>query len=126
MTAVHTSVKTDTISHFLDALAAKIPAPGDGATAGLHLAQGAALVSCNAMPQSRSATTTPATFAPAPEVRTSSSTPSRAGLAVLRPCRASVGPVTTALLLANTDTAATDLHVRAHVTAGELVGSAAL
>jgi hypothetical protein len=38
----------------------------------------------------------------------------------------SVGPVTTALLLANTATAAIDLHVRAHVTAGKLVGSAAL
>jgi hypothetical protein len=93
MTAVHTSVKTDTISHFLDALAAKIPAPGGGATAGLHLAQGAALVSMVARPasptpQSRSATTTPATFPPAPEARTSKPTPSRAGLAVLRPCRA--------------------------------------
>ena len=38
MTAVHTSVQTDTISDFLDALAAKIPAPGGGAAAGLHLA----------------------------------------------------------------------------------------
>lgn len=45
MTAVQTSVQTDTISDFLDALAAKIPAPGGGAVAGLHLAQGAALVS---------------------------------------------------------------------------------
>ena len=42
MTAVQTSVQTDTISDFLDALAAKIPAPGGGAVAGLHLAQGAA------------------------------------------------------------------------------------
>jgi hypothetical protein len=33
--------------------------------------------------------------------------------------------VTTALLLANTLTAATDLHVRAHLSTGELVGSAA-
>jgi methylenetetrahydrofolate dehydrogenase (NADP+)/methenyltetrahydrofolate cyclohydrolase len=44
----------------------------------------------------------------------------------LTPVPGGVGPVTTALLLANTGTAATDLHVRAQVTAGELVGSAAL
>lgn len=36
---------TETIVGFLDSLAAKVPAPGGGATAGLHLAQGAALVS---------------------------------------------------------------------------------
>ena len=44
----------------------------------------------------------------------------------LTPVPGSVGPVTTALLLANTATAAIDLHVRAQLTAGELVGSAAL
>ena len=44
----------------------------------------------------------------------------------LTPVPGGVGPVTTALLLANTVTAATDLHVRAQLTAGELVGSAAL
>lgn len=36
---------TETIAGFLDSLAAKVPAPGGGASAGLHLAQGAALVS---------------------------------------------------------------------------------
>lgn len=43
----------------------------------------------------------------------------------LTPVPGGVGPVTTALLLANTLTAATDLHVPAHVTADGLVGSAA-
>ncbi|MCV7286662.1 cyclodeaminase/cyclohydrolase family protein [Mycolicibacterium wolinskyi] len=37
--------QTDTIAGFLDALAAKVPAPGGGATAALHLGQAAALVS---------------------------------------------------------------------------------
>jgi methenyltetrahydrofolate cyclohydrolase len=37
-------VRTDTIETFLDQLAARVPAPGGGATAALHAAQGAALV----------------------------------------------------------------------------------
>ncbi|QUH02189.1 cyclodeaminase/cyclohydrolase family protein [Saccharopolyspora erythraea] len=37
-------MRSDTIDSFLSGLAARIPAPGGGATAGLHAAQGAALV----------------------------------------------------------------------------------
>jgi formiminotetrahydrofolate cyclodeaminase len=37
-------VRTDTLSSFLGQLAARVPAPGGGATAGLHAAQAAALV----------------------------------------------------------------------------------
>jgi formiminotetrahydrofolate cyclodeaminase len=37
-------MRTDTLSSFLDQLAARVPAPGGGATAGLHAAQAAALV----------------------------------------------------------------------------------
>ncbi|CAM03766.1 formiminotetrahydrofolate cyclodeaminase [Saccharopolyspora erythraea NRRL 2338] len=37
-------MRSDTIDGFLSGLAARIPAPGGGATAGLHAAQGAALV----------------------------------------------------------------------------------
>jgi methenyltetrahydrofolate cyclohydrolase len=37
-------MRTDTIETFLEQLAAKVPAPGGGATAALHAAQGAALV----------------------------------------------------------------------------------
>jgi formiminotetrahydrofolate cyclodeaminase len=37
-------VRTDTIETFLAQLAARVPAPGGGATAGLHAAQAAALV----------------------------------------------------------------------------------
>ena len=36
-------MRTDTLSTFLDQLAARVPAPGGGATAGLHAAQAAAL-----------------------------------------------------------------------------------
>jgi methenyltetrahydrofolate cyclohydrolase len=39
------SLRTGTITDFLDALAAKVPAPGGGAAAALHLGQAAALVS---------------------------------------------------------------------------------
>lgn len=45
MTATHTALPTDGVGAFLDALAAKVPAPGGGATAALHLGQAAALVS---------------------------------------------------------------------------------
>jgi methenyltetrahydrofolate cyclohydrolase len=38
------SMRTDTIETFLAQLAARVPAPGGGATAGLHAAQAAALV----------------------------------------------------------------------------------
>lgn len=38
------SVSNQTIAEFLDALADRVPAPGGGATAALHVAQGAALV----------------------------------------------------------------------------------
>lgn len=44
MTAAAPSVNGEAIADFLAALAAKVPAPGGGATAGLHLAQAAALV----------------------------------------------------------------------------------
>lgn len=37
-------MRTDTLSAFLSQLAARVPAPGGGATAGLHAAQAAALV----------------------------------------------------------------------------------
>ena len=37
-------MRTDTVETFLAQLAARLPAPGGGATAGLHAAQGAALV----------------------------------------------------------------------------------
>jgi methenyltetrahydrofolate cyclohydrolase len=37
-------MRTDTIENFLAQLAARVPAPGGGATAGLHAAQAAALV----------------------------------------------------------------------------------
>jgi methenyltetrahydrofolate cyclohydrolase len=37
-------MRTDTLSSFLGQLAARVPAPGGGATAGLHAAQAAALV----------------------------------------------------------------------------------
>jgi formiminotetrahydrofolate cyclodeaminase len=37
-------MRTDTVETFLAQLAARVPAPGGGATAGLHAAQGAALV----------------------------------------------------------------------------------
>lgn len=37
-------MRTDTVSAFLGQLAARVPAPGGGATAGLHAAQAAALV----------------------------------------------------------------------------------
>ncbi|WP_369135607.1 cyclodeaminase/cyclohydrolase family protein [Modestobacter sp. I12A-02662] len=37
-------MRTDTIETFLEQLAARVPAPGGGATAALHAAQGAALV----------------------------------------------------------------------------------
>jgi formiminotetrahydrofolate cyclodeaminase len=37
-------MRTDTVSSFLGQLAARVPAPGGGATAGLHAAQAAALV----------------------------------------------------------------------------------
>jgi formiminotetrahydrofolate cyclodeaminase len=37
-------MRTDTLETFLTQLAARVPAPGGGATAGLHAAQGAALV----------------------------------------------------------------------------------
>ncbi|MGW4589361.1 cyclodeaminase/cyclohydrolase family protein [Amycolatopsis thermoflava] len=37
-------MRTSTLEAFLDALAARVPAPGGGATAALHAAQGAALV----------------------------------------------------------------------------------
>ena len=37
-------MRTDTLSAFLGQLAARVPAPGGGATAGLHAAQAAALV----------------------------------------------------------------------------------
>jgi formiminotetrahydrofolate cyclodeaminase len=37
-------VRTDTIETFLDQIPARVPAPGGGATAALHAAQGAALV----------------------------------------------------------------------------------
>ncbi|WP_187344451.1 cyclodeaminase/cyclohydrolase family protein [Aldersonia kunmingensis] len=43
--AVTGSLRTGTVTEFLDALAAKVPAPGGGATAALHLGQAAALVS---------------------------------------------------------------------------------
>ena len=45
MTTTHTALPTDSVGGFLDALAAKVPAPGGGATAALHLGQAAALVS---------------------------------------------------------------------------------
>ena len=38
------TLQQNTITEFLDALAAKVPAPGGGATAAIHLAQAAALV----------------------------------------------------------------------------------
>lgn len=45
MTAVTArALREESITGFLDALAAKVPAPGGGATAALHLGQGAALV----------------------------------------------------------------------------------
>jgi formiminotetrahydrofolate cyclodeaminase len=37
-------VRDQTISHYLDRLAARVPAPGGGAAAALHAAQGAALL----------------------------------------------------------------------------------
>jgi methenyltetrahydrofolate cyclohydrolase len=37
-------MRTDTVENFLQSLAAKVPAPGGGATAALHAAQAAALV----------------------------------------------------------------------------------
>jgi len=45
MTTMHTALPIDSVGGFLDALAAKVPAPGGGATAALHLGQAAALVS---------------------------------------------------------------------------------
>jgi methenyltetrahydrofolate cyclohydrolase len=45
VTTAEGALHTDTIAGFLDALAAKVPAPGGGATAALHLGQAAALVS---------------------------------------------------------------------------------
>ena len=45
MTTTHTALPTEGVGGFLDALAAKVPAPGGGATAALHLGQAAALVS---------------------------------------------------------------------------------
>ena len=45
MTGTVENLRTDTIEGFLEALAAKVPAPGGGATAALHLGQAAALVS---------------------------------------------------------------------------------
>lgn len=45
MTTTDTALPTDSVGGFLDALAAKVPAPGGGATAALHLGQAAALVS---------------------------------------------------------------------------------
>ena len=37
-------MRNDTVENFLHALAARVPAPGGGATAALHAAQAAALV----------------------------------------------------------------------------------
>ena len=37
-------MRTDTVENFVQSLAAKVPAPGGGATAALHAAQAAALV----------------------------------------------------------------------------------
>jgi formiminotetrahydrofolate cyclodeaminase len=45
MTTMHTALPIDSVGGFLDSLAAKVPAPGGGATAALHLGQAAALVS---------------------------------------------------------------------------------
>ncbi len=45
MTTVDHSTDTQTVVGFLDALAAKVPVPGGGAAAALHLGQAAALVS---------------------------------------------------------------------------------
>jgi methenyltetrahydrofolate cyclohydrolase len=39
-----TTVRDETVEAFLDLLAARVPAPGGGATAVLHAAQAAALV----------------------------------------------------------------------------------
>ena len=44
MTTTEDTPDTSTIAGFLDALAAKVPAPGGGATAAVHLGQAAALV----------------------------------------------------------------------------------
>jgi formiminotetrahydrofolate cyclodeaminase len=44
MTTTEHALHTDGLATFLDALAAKVPAPGGGATAALHLGQAAALV----------------------------------------------------------------------------------
>ena len=44
MTTTEHALHTDGLATFLDALAAKVPAPGGGATAALHLGQSAALV----------------------------------------------------------------------------------
>ena len=44
MTTTEGTPDTSTIAGFLDALAAKVPAPGGGATAAVHLGQAAALV----------------------------------------------------------------------------------
>ena len=44
MTTTADTPDTSTIAGFLDALAAKVPAPGGGATAAVHLGQAAALV----------------------------------------------------------------------------------
>lgn len=44
MTITDNALRTDGVATFLDALAAKVPAPGGGATAALHLGQAAALV----------------------------------------------------------------------------------
>ena len=45
MTTTENALRIDGVATFLDALAAKVPAPGGGATAALHLGQAAALVS---------------------------------------------------------------------------------
>jgi formiminotetrahydrofolate cyclodeaminase len=45
MTVTENALRVDGVAAFLDALAAKVPAPGGGATAALHLGQAAALVS---------------------------------------------------------------------------------
>jgi len=73
MTTMHTALPVDSVGGFLDALAAKVPAPGGGATAALHLGQAAALVSMVARYTTASrAPTTSSPAAPAPSPATPS------------------------------------------------------
>jgi Tetrahydrofolate dehydrogenase/cyclohydrolase, NAD(P)-binding domain/Formiminotransferase-cyclodeaminase len=146
VTTTENALRVDGVAAFLDASAAKVPAPGGGATAALHLGRAAALVAMVAR------YTVGARYsehqAPVDDVCADAdgaivvdvgTTATDDGTLLgdvdaasvegradgLTPVPGGVGPVATALLLADTVTAATALSTNTHRNVGVLVGAVA-